>query len=86
MLQDQLLCIILKLLAPCIVDAEMEAITSNYRLRLASTDVNPATLDKFTFKTLDRIQQISAPFLSFLLKIAAGAGDRRTIWIKPQQI
>ena len=82
MLQDQLLRTVLKLLAPCIVNAKMEAITSNYRLRLASTDVNPATLDKFTFETLDRIQQTSAPFLSFLLKIATGAGDRRTIWGK----
>ena len=60
----------------------MEAITSNYRLRLASTDVNLATLDEFTFETLDRIQQTSALFLSFLLKIAAGARDRHTIWGK----
>lgn len=79
MLQDQSLCTILNLFAPCIVDAEIEAITSNYRLRLASTDVNPTTLNKFTFETLDRIQQTSAPFLSFLLKITAGTGDRRTI-------
>ena len=60
----------------------MEAITSNYHLGLASTNVNPATLDKFTFKTLNRIQQTSAPFLLFLLKIAARAGDRHIIWGK----
>lgn len=82
MLQDQLLCTILKLFAPCIVDAEIEAIISNYCLRLAGNDINPATLDKFIFKTFDRIQQTSALFLWFLLKITAGAGDRRTIWGK----
>ena len=64
------------------MNTEIEAITSNYRLRLASIDVNPTTLDEFTFKTLDKIQQTSAPFLLFLLKIVAEAGDHRTIWDK----
>lgn len=33
----------------------MKAITSNYRLKLANIDVNSATLDEFTFETLNKI-------------------------------
>ena len=61
----------------------MKAITSNYSLRLASTDVNPSTLDKVMFKTLDKIQQTSASFLLFLLKIAAGARAVALFEVKP---
>lgn len=56
----------------------MKAIISNYYLRLASININPITLDKFTFKTLNRIQQNSAFFL-FLLKIVVGARNCYTI-------
>lgn len=79
MLQDQLFCIILKLLTFYIIDAKIKPITSNYRLKLTSINVNLAILDKFTFEILNRIQQISTYFLLFLLEIAAKAGNCYTI-------
>lgn len=82
MLQDQQLYDVIKILASCIVDVEMEAITSNSRLRLASDNINPVTLDEFTFDAVDRLQHISAPFLSSLLKISAGVADLRIVWGK----
>lgn len=79
MLQDQQLYDIIKILASCIVDAEMEAITSNPRLRLASDDINPVTLNEFTFDVVDKLQHTSAPFFSSLLKISVGVRDLRTV-------
>lgn len=38
------------------MDAEIEAITSNYRFRFASTNINLAIFNKFTFETFDKIQ------------------------------
>lgn len=54
MLQNQQLYNIIKILASCIVDVEIEVITSNLCFKLASNDINPMTLDKFTFDTVNR--------------------------------
>lgn len=82
MLQDQSLYTVLKILAPCIVDFRIGAITSNSRLKLANTNINLRILDKFPFKNLNRMQQKSASFLSFLFKIVARVGKCCTVWDK----
>lgn len=38
--QDTSLCAVVKALAMCIVDSKIDIITANFRLRLASNDVN----------------------------------------------
>ena len=55
LLQDSSLCALIQLLAPCIVDSEMDLITANRGLRLASNDVNPDALDKFSFEAIQRL-------------------------------
>lgn len=55
MLQDQLLCIFLNILAFYIVDLQMKVITNNFYLRLASNNINPIILNEFMFKNLDKI-------------------------------
>lgn len=79
MLQDQQLYDVIKILASCIVDAEIETMTSNSCLRLASNDINPVILDEFMFNAIDRLQHTSASFLLSLFKIFAVVGDLRTV-------
>lgn len=73
---------ILKIFAPYIINTEIEAITSNSYLRLVNNDINPIILDKFMLKIIDKIQQISTPFLLFLFKIAIWFRNCHTIWSK----
>lgn len=70
MFQDQQLYNVIKILASCIMDVEIEVITSNFCLRLAGDNINSVTLDEFTFNTVNRLQHTSASFLSSLLKIS----------------
>ncbi len=67
-------------LARCIVDIEMDAIFANLKLRLASDNINPDTLEDFLFKNIEELEANSTPFLVSLIKISAGIRDRQAIW------
>lgn len=49
LVQDLSLHTLIQLLALCIVDSEIDLITFNRRLRLASNNVNPDIFDQFLF-------------------------------------
>ncbi len=52
LLQDPFICTLIHLLAPCIVDSEIDIITAKLRLRLASNDVNHKALEHFSFEAI----------------------------------
>ncbi len=79
LLQDPLLRKLVQSLARCIVDIEIDAISVNLGLRLASDNINPDALDDFSFKNIEELQANSAPFLISLMKTSAGVRDRRAI-------
>lgn len=76
----------LKLLVLCIINAEIEAIISNYYFRPMNKNINFPTLDKFIFRTFDRIQKIFAFFLLFLLNIVEKLKTFALFKVKLQQI
>lgn len=53
----------------------MKIITNNSYFRLANHNINPIILNKFTFKIIDKMEQIFAFFYPFLPKIAVEIGD-----------
>ena len=55
MFKDQSLYTLVNILAPCIVDLEIEVITRNSLLKFANNDINLVILDKFIIKNLNRM-------------------------------
>ncbi len=83
LLQDPSIRALIHLLASCIVDSEIDIITANLGLRLASNDINLEALEHFSFEAIQMLQKNSALFLVSILKTSAGAmEDRRALWGK----
>ncbi len=82
LLQDPLLRKLVQLLARCIVNIEINAISANLELRLASDNINLNALEDFSFKNIKELQANSALFLISHMKISVGIRDRQVIWDK----
>lgn len=66
-----------------IVDFKINIITANFKLRLASNDISPKTLEYFSFEVIQILQQNLAPFFVSILKTFASAlEDCRVFWDK----
>lgn len=83
LLQDPLSRALIYLLVPCIVDSEIDIISTNPGLRLVSNEVNPDAFKYFLFEAIQRIQENSAPFFVSILKTSAGIVENRcALWDK----
>ncbi len=83
LLQNPSVRALIHLLAPRIVDSEMDIITANPGLRLVSNDVNPEALEHFSFEAIQILQENLAPFLVSILKPSADiVEDHCALWDK----